>query len=141
MNTRELLKVPIQISKAKLFDKCDNQYHLSSNIGWVKHSVCLKKEGHGSDIKWQIRSIYYRGNTFIFGKCSDDVKVQLFKYFWSNLYCGLLWSNYRKCIYIRMWVANSFNGLLQIDRRCSVPKTFIGLDVDYCSVVMRKHGF
>ena len=53
------------------------------------------------DVKRQIQLTYRRSNTFIskLRKCSDDVKVQLFKYFCSTYnvaHCSLIYAN---CIY------------------------------------------
>jgi hypothetical protein len=48
------------------------------------------------DIKRQIRAIYSKGNILIskFRKCSNEIKVQLFKSLCSNVYCSHLWSSF-----------------------------------------------
>ena len=49
-----------------------------------------------SDINRQCRSIYAKGNSLIrnFYKCSDKVKVSLFKSYCTSLYCSELWCRY-----------------------------------------------
>ena len=48
------------------------------------------------DIMRLTRSIYATGNVLIskFKKCTDDVKIQLFKTYLTNLYCSHLWSSF-----------------------------------------------
>jgi len=94
------------------------------------------------DIKRQMRATYCRGNVIIskFRKCNDDVKIQLFKSFCSNMYCSHLWSVYSKNVYRRLHVAynNIFRSLMHIDRRQSISKAFIDNNVDSFSVLIRK---
>jgi hypothetical protein len=95
------------------------------------------------DIKRQIRAIYARGNILIskFRKCSNEVKVQLFKSFCSNAYCSHLWSSFSKGVFRKLQVAynNIFRSLMQISRRSSISKAFIEHNVDSFSVLVRKN--
>ena len=97
------------------------------------------------DITRQIRSTYSRGNVLIskFRMCSDEVKVQLFRSFCSNLYCSSLWTCYTKELYNRMRVAynNIFRVLLRLDRRGSISMSFVLYNIDSFSVLIRKNIF
>ena len=99
------------------------------------------------DIQRQMRSTYCRGNiSSKFRKCTDEVKVQLLKFFCINVYCGS-WSTYSKstCMYDRLCVAynNNFRGLLQLNRRGStcISKAFIDNNGHCFNVPMRKDIF
>ena len=97
------------------------------------------------DITRQIRSTYSRGNVLIskFRKCSNEVKVQLFSSFCSNLYCSSLWSNYRKDVYNRLRVAynNVFRILMGLDRRCSISYVLVQNNVVGFHALMRKNVY
>ena len=64
-----------------------------------KYLGCIMSDDFSDDLDLsrQMRAIYTRGNMLIknFKSCSDDVKLQLFKTYCSNLYCGQLWSTYK----------------------------------------------
>ena len=94
------------------------------------------------DVKRQMRALYGRGNVIIskFRHCTDDVKVQLFKSFCSDMYCSHLWSNYSINVYSKLKVAynNIFRSLMSISRRQSVSKAFIDYGVDCFYVLIRK---
>ena len=94
------------------------------------------------DVKRQMRAVYGRGNVLIskFRHCTDNVKIQLFKSFCSDMYCSHLWSNYSNTVYNKLKVAynNIFRSLMCISRRQSVSKSFIDYGVDCFSVLIRK---
>ena len=50
------------------------------------------------DIERLTRQIYASGNALIskFKKCTEEVKITLFKTLFSNFYCCQLWYNYYK---------------------------------------------
>ena len=62
-----------------------------------------------------------------FGKCSTEVKIQLFKTFCSNIYAGHLWHNYTKEVLRRCNVAynNIFRSLFNIKRGDSISTVFV----------------
>ena len=94
-----------------------------SSLEWVLEYKYLgvfisSKICDSRDIKRQLRSIYARGNTLVrkFGKCTDDVKLELFRSYCSNFYCCQLWSNYTTAMYnnIRVAYNNTFRFLMKI---------------------------
>jgi hypothetical protein len=66
-----------------------------------------------SDISRQCRSIYAKGNSLIrkFYKCSDKVKVSLFKSYCTSLYCSELWCRYSETSLRKICVA--YHGVLK----------------------------
>ena len=95
------------------------------------------------DIKRQIRAIYSKGNILIskFRKCSNEIKVQLFKSLCSNVYSSHLWSNFSKGVFRKLQVAynNIFRSLMQISHRSSISRAFIEHNVDSFNVLVRKN--
>ena len=73
-----------------------------------------------TDINRQCRSIYAKGNSLIrkFYRCSDSVKVTLFKSFCSSLYTSQLWGRYSYSVYRKINVAyhGSFKKFLNFPR-------------------------
>ena len=95
------------------------------------------------DIKRQIRSIYSAGNMVIskFRKCTDTVKLQLFKSYCSSLYCSHLWIDYSTDIYHKLRVAynNIFRHLFSINRRASISHAFVNFRVFSFHELVRNH--
>ena len=67
-------------------------------LKWAEEHKCLgvfanKIFSDIKDLKNQMRSVYSKGNMLIskFRKCSDSVKVQLFKTFCTNVYIVLVY--------------------------------------------------
>ena len=94
------------------------------------------------DIIRQVRATYARGNALIckFRKCSDDVKVQLFKSFCSNFYCSSLWFNFNQASFNRLKVAynNVFRSPMNIGRRSSISAAYVSLSVNCFNTIIRK---
>ena len=81
---------------------------INPNALFFLNNKCIKKErsckylGHiisdnlteNEDIRMQIRSLYARSNMLIrtFGRCSRNVKRQLFMTYFGNMYRAQLWS-------------------------------------------------
>ena len=100
-----------------------------------------------TDIGRQLRAIYSRGNSLIrhFKCCTNEVKLQLFKSYCSNLYCGQLWCNYKSRSFSKIKVAynNVFRSLMCLKRDTSISKCMIDNNVDPFVVLRRKlvYGF
>lgn len=94
------------------------------------------------DIARQIKSIYCRGNSIIhkFRMCNQDVKLELFRAYCSNIYLGQLWCQYKKSSYRKLKVAynNVFRALLNIPRGNSMSYFYVRTNTDCFDVVMRK---
>ena len=94
------------------------------------------------DIIHQVRATYARGNALIckFRKCTDDVKVQLFKSFCSNFYCSSLWFNFNQASFKRLKVAynNVFRSLMNIGRIGSISAAFVNLRVNCFNTIIRN---
>jgi hypothetical protein len=87
------------------------------------------------DITRQLRAFYAKGNFLMrnFKICSPDVKAKLFNAFCSNVYCGHLWSFYKKASLSRITVAfnNSFRRLMGCLKYCSASLMFVQRGVKY----------
>ena len=94
------------------------------------------------DITRHMRSLYARGNLIIrnFKHCSNEVKIQLFKTFCSNMYCGHLWSSYFSYSYSKIRVAfkQIYRCLMKLDRRSSISQSMLIFDIDNFDIIIRK---
>ena len=97
------------------------------------------------DISRQMKCVYAIGNSLVrnFSQCSDDVKLQLFKTYCSNLYCCQLWSNYKNVSYNKLKVAynNVYRALFKLDRQTSISNSMVLFNVNGFKAVVRKHSF
>ena len=94
------------------------------------------------DILRQLRSIYARGNMLVrrFGKCSEDIKIQLFRSYCSNQYCSQLWCSYTSSVIKKIAVAynNVFRWLMKIRGQCSMSELYVQNNICAFKVLMRK---
>ena len=94
------------------------------------------------DLQRQLRYIYAKGNMLVrkFCKCSEVVKVQLFKSYCYNMYCTHLWSHFSKAKFYSVKVAynNVFRHFFNIKRPCSVSQKFLNFNIDSFVVLYRK---
>jgi len=66
-----------------------------------------------------------------FGKCTDEVKCELFKTYCCNLYASSLWCNFSKSVYKQISVAYNdiFRLLMKIRRGDSISQHFVNRDI------------
>ena len=99
------------------------------------------------DISRHIRALYTRGNMVIkhFRMCTNDVKLQLFRTYCTNLYCGQLWCKYRAKSISKIKVAfnNIFRSLMNLKRDISISQYMAVNAIDHFNVLYRKivYGF
>ena len=121
-------------------------------MSWVKKQkylgVLLSEScKDDNDLNRQLRCIYARGNMLLrkFGKCSQDVKVRLFKTFCSNIYCGHLWQHFNKSTFSKLNVAynNVFRLLFKFPRGESISNMYVSVGIDHFTVIVRNmiNGF
>ena len=114
------LKCKIMIFKCFVFRNCINpvfyldQHALVECVSYkyLGHYICCNRNDD-LDISRQCRFIYAKGNALIrkFYKCSDDVKVTLFKAHCSSLYSAYLWSRYNQSSLRKLTVV--YHGVLK----------------------------
>jgi hypothetical protein len=89
-----------------------------------------------------MRSLYGRGNMIIknFKHCSEKVKIQLFKSYCNNMYCGQLWCRYKVNSFNRIRVAfnNVFRHLMGFSRDTSLSAYMVPNNIDTFKVLYRK---
>ena len=94
------------------------------------------------DIVRQTKAVYIRGNMLVrnFSDCSQDVKIELFRAYCSNMYAANLWCNYNTHHFKGIAVAynNVFRALMKIDRRSSISYCFMMANVKDFKSIMRS---
>ena len=103
-NDRNICVPSFYLAQQKL-DEC-------SSYTYLGHIICNDLSDN-SDIDRQCRSIYAKGNSLIrnFYKCSDSVKVTLFKSYCSSLYTCELWCRHTETKLRKISVA--YHGVLK----------------------------
>lgn len=96
-----------------------------------------------SDMERERRALSVRCNMISrkFSKCSDAVKITLFKSFCQNLYTCQLWSNYSKKSFtaIRVQYNDAFRILFKLPRYCSASHMFAEARVpDFYAVIRSR---
>ncbi|CAH2211467.1 jg13047 [Pararge aegeria aegeria] len=85
----------------------------------------LKDDG---DMERERRALAVRANMIVsrFARCTDDVKVTLFKAFCQCFYTCQLWTRFTKRSYnaLRIHYNNAFRILMQLPRFCSAKSMF-----------------
>ncbi|XP_041970724.1 uncharacterized protein LOC121727110 [Aricia agestis] len=94
------------------------------------------------DIERERRALAVRGNMLArrFSRCTDEVKITLFKAFCQNLYTGGLWIIYTKASLntLRIQYNNIFRMMLKLPRFCSASEMFAQARTDGFRALMRK---
>ena len=97
------------------------------------------------DIDRQCRYFYAKGNSLVrrFYKCSDNVKVTLFKAYCSSLYSSFLWCRYTQATYRKVNVAyhGIFKKFLDYLRSTSNRFVFVYYNVPTFQELLRHHVF
>ena len=101
----------------------------------------LKKSwSDDQDLNRQMRSLYIRCNTLIrnFSYCTNEVKIQLFRAFCSNMYCAPLWCNYKQSSMRKLTVVynNVFRRLMSLPRFCSASNMFVSSQSFSCGELL-----
>ena len=145
-------KCKIMVFKTKTYRNCVVP---AFRLGPHKLDVCTsyKYLGHfitdtrsdNTYISRQCRSIYSKGNSLIrtYHKCSDSVKVTLFKSYCTNLYTAELWCNYTQTALRKLAVAyhSILKKMLGYPRNTSNSLLFVYHSVPTFQEVMRKSIF
>ena len=109
---------------------------------YLGHFICSDLNDN-IDINRQCRSIYAKGNSLIrkFYKCSDAVKVTLFKSYCSSLYTSELWCRYTQSMYRKINVAyhGVFKKFMNFPRSTSNSLLFVYYNVPTFQEMIRKY--
>lgn len=78
-----------------------------------------------------------------FGKCSDSVKITLFRTYCTTMYTPHLWWNHTKVSIKKLQVAynNIFRVLCHEDKFCSASLMFVSRDIPTFNELQRKNVF
>ncbi len=121
-------------------------------LAWIKNHKYLgvifsDKFTDDLDMERQAKSLYLQGNITVnkFRNCTDDVKLQLFHTYCTNMYAAHLWSNFTTEAYNKVCVAynNIFRALMDVDRRASISAALVLRNVPTFTILLRKmiYGF
>ncbi|KAI8427626.1 hypothetical protein MSG28_002111 [Choristoneura fumiferana] len=98
------------------------------------------KDDH--DIERERRALAVRSNVLTrrFSRCSNDVKITLFKAYCTSFYSSGLWFQHTKRAYnvLRVQYNNAFRMLLGLPRHCSASAMFAETRTDGFHAIMRK---
>ncbi|XP_050550434.1 uncharacterized protein LOC126910796 [Spodoptera frugiperda] len=94
------------------------------------------------DMERERRALSVRANMLArrFSRCTDAVKITLFKAYCTSLYTGGLWVNYTQRAYnaLRIQYNNAFRALLRLPRFCSASAMFADAHTDGFTALWRK---
>jgi hypothetical protein len=95
-----------------------------------------------NDIERERRALSVRANMLArrFARCSQEVKITLFRAFCTSFYTCSLWARYTQKAYnaLRVQYNNAFRVLLGLPRYCSASGMFAEARVDCFYTIMRK---
>ena len=116
-------------------------------VNWYKYLGCIIETGlcDNLDIERQTQAVYIRGNMLVrnFSECSQEVKVELFRSYCSNIYGASLWCNYdvQHIKSIEVAYNNVFRSLMKIDRRSSISLCYMLANVKHFKSLFRSCTF
>lgn len=127
--------VPVTLSGSELKQVSNFKY-----LGhWVSEDLKDDK-----DLERERRALAVRSNMLArrFRRCSDSVKVTLFKAYCQSLYTCSLWVNYTRMTYnaLRVQYNNTFRTLLRLPRFCSASGMFADAHTDGFNAIIRKRS-
>lgn len=131
--------------------KCrENGPDLFINGSKIKRVSTFKYLGHyltddlrdDADIERERRALAVRSNMLArrFARCTDLVKITLFKAYCQSMYTGNLWVSYtkRSLDVLRVQYNNAFRMLLRLPRYCSASEMFAQARTDGFNAILRK---
>ena len=96
-----------------------------------------------SDIDRQRRVLLCNANriTRNFSRCSEDVKLLLFRTFCANMYGAHLWSNYKKAVFQKLKVSyhNALRWLCNLSRDCSASGMLVTRNLPTFDALRRNY--
>ncbi|XP_060810069.1 uncharacterized protein LOC132904170 [Amyelois transitella] len=128
----------------------DHDLNITLNGMNIKHVSKFKYLGHmiaddlkdDSDIDRERRALAVRGNMLArrFVRCTEQVKITLFKAYCQNMYTGSLWVSYTKKSLdaMRVLYNNVFRMLMGLPRFCSASAMFAEYQIDGFAALIRK---
>ncbi|XP_022830188.1 uncharacterized protein LOC111359005 [Spodoptera litura] len=131
--------------------KCrDMEFEIALNKIPIKRVSSFKYLGHfladnlkdDMDIERERRSLAVRCNMLArrFYRCTEQVKITLFKAYCQNMYTGGLWVNHTKksLDVLRVQYNNAFRMLLRLPPYCSASEMFAKARTDGFHAILRK---
>ena len=116
------------------------------NYEYLGYTVCDNQQDNDEIMK-RVRKLYSTGNMIInkFRNSGDNVKMTMFKTYFSNIYGCTLWSNYTVNTFSRIKVAHNaiFRSLMNQARDVSISTFFVSCNVNNLNNLLRvnAHSF
>ena len=111
---------------------------------YLGYTICDSQVDNEEMMK-RMRKLYSTGNMIInkFRNCSEDVKIMMFKTYFSNIYCCPLWCNYSVNTFGRLKVAhnNIFRSLMNQTRDISISAYFVTCNVKNFDNLLRSNAY
>ena len=111
---------------------------------YLGYTVCDSQVDDEEMMK-RMRKLYSTGNMTInkFRNCSENVKIMMFKTYFSNIYCCSLWSNYTVNTFGRLKVAHNsiFRSLMNQARNVSISAYFVTCYVNNFNNLLRSNAY
>lgn len=108
---------------------------------YLGHIVTADLRDH-ADLERERRALSKRANMLArrFARCSDGVKITLFRAYCTSMYTCSLWANYSQKSYstLRVQFNNAFRAVLGLPRYCSASGMFAWARTDCFHATMRK---
>ena len=108
---------------------------------YLGHIVTADLRDH-ADLERERRALSKRANMLArrFARCSDDVKITLFRAYCTSMYTCSLWASYTQKAYstLRVQFNNAFRAVLGLPRYCSASGMFALARTDCFHATMRK---
>ncbi|XP_069363417.1 uncharacterized protein [Maniola hyperantus] len=131
-------KCPTYIPPLKLHGVALNRVHKFKYLG----HLLTENLGDDDDMERERRALSVRANMVArrFARCTDAVKVTLFKAYCTSLYSASLWFQYTQRAYnaLRVQYNNAFRILLRQPRFCSASAMFAEARTDGFDAIWRK---
>ena len=111
---------------------------------YLGYTICDTQKDDEEMMK-RMRKLYGTGNMIInrFRNCSDDVKILIFKTYFSNIYCNPLWCDYSVRTFGRLKVAHNdiFRSLMKQPRDISISGFFVHCNVNNLNNMLRLRAY
>ena len=104
--------------------------------------VILEDRNCDKDVTRQLKRFHINVNLLLrkFGKCTLNTKLELFRSYCTNMYCGIFWHDATKKSLTKLRVSynNSFRRLFGLPYNCSASEMFVSCDILTQPEITRK---
>lgn len=135
--------LPKWFPNSSLCDPSLSSYNLKfvEKVTYLGHIICSDLSDD-DDILSQKRKLCVRANMLIrkFSKCSESVKITLFRSYITPIYCTSLWQKYRKSSMdsLKSTYNRAFRQVFKLPTICSISENFVRRRIPSFQELIRK---